>query len=127
MAEREPDLLEVYSEARRQSFAVTARDYLASWVGNAVLSLASPQYRALTNEAIHRGLLDIVKERNPPFTEPLDDGPSPEDYNRVRTALAWALHWVPEPKTKHNIYVDNYEDAHGALAETPALEGSRRG
>jgi hypothetical protein len=38
----------------------------------------------------------------------------------VRAALAWAMQWVPEPQTPHNIYATHYADATAALGREGA-------
>jgi hypothetical protein len=40
-----------------------------------------------------------------------------EDNRRLRDSLRWAMEHVPEPETKHNIYVNYYEEARALSQE----------
>lgn len=37
------------------------------------------------------------------------------EHDQLRESLRWAMKWVPEPQTPHNIYASNYSDARKAL------------
>lgn len=75
------DLLATYQEYRRQHPVTSSRDWIASRLGNAVLSIASPAYRKLVFEAIHKGLVEIAASRRPqPFTEPADECSCRDDH-----------------------------------------------
>lgn len=73
------NLLLGYKEARRRHPSIGVRDLIASWAANGILRLASSEYRALMNESIHLGLLEIATKGNPnqPFTEPDDPEETP--------------------------------------------------